>query len=236
MSAKHNLEIQRIKEDFKRGVPIFIFDDSKREGETDIFFYAESISPSSINFLRKEGGGMIFLASEYSLSNKIGLPFAQDIFEQFIRTSSDFDHFKTMLKHSIPYDSRSSFSIFINHKNTFTGITDKDRSLTVSSFFRIIKESTNLSVRDSRKLLSNNFRIPGHVPICIADSKLLQARRGHTELVVAIMELANLVPVAVGCEMLSNNGNSLNYSEAKSFARERGYLFLEGRSIVEACL
>ena len=83
--------------------------------------------------------------------------------------------------------------------------------------------------------MAQNFRIPGHVPICIADQKLLQGRQGHTELIVALMSFLNLTPVALGCEMLSDDGNALSPEEAQTWAQKQGYLFLEGRQIVETC-
>ena len=43
-------------------------------------------------------------------------------------------------------------------------------------------------------------------------------------------------PVAVGCEMVGDDGNSLSPEKAKAWASEEGYLFLEGQSIVEAYL
>ena len=83
--------------------------------------------------------------------------------------------------------------------------------------------------------MAQNFRIPGHVPICIADCELLEGRQGHTELIIALMSLLNLTPVALGCEMLSDDGNALSPEEAQTWARKEGYLFLEGRQIVETC-
>jgi 3,4-dihydroxy-2-butanone 4-phosphate synthase len=49
------------------------------------------------------------------------------------------------------------------------------------------------------------------------------------------MKAADITPVALGCEMLANNGNALSSEEARIWAREQGYLFLEGRQIMEAC-
>jgi len=41
---------------------------------------------------------------------------------------------KELIANDIPYDSKSSFSLYINHRDTFTGITDIDRSLTMKKF------------------------------------------------------------------------------------------------------
>ncbi|MEC8875532.1 MAG: 3,4-dihydroxy-2-butanone-4-phosphate synthase [Candidatus Thermoplasmatota archaeon] len=217
------------------GSPILVFDDSEREGETDIFFSAKHVTPASIRFLREHGGGMVFLASDNMATQKLGLPFAHDIYHAASHDSKEFDILETMLGHTLPYDTRSSFSLFINHKDTFTGITDNDRALTSRSFAELIQNSAHMSDKDSRTRMAQSFRIPGHVPVCIADRKLLQNRQGHTELIVALMKAADITPVALGCEMLANNGNALSSEEARIWAREQGYLFLEGRQIMEAC-
>ena len=229
------MPIEDISKILTRGDPILIFDDSSREGETDIFFSAKQVNSDNVRFLRKEGGGMVFLASSYLASEKLGLPFAQDMYSSLIRDSKGFDSVDTMLSHSLPYDTRSSFSLFINHKDTFTGITDDDRSLTARSFAEIVEDSINLPEEVARLNLANSFRIPGHVPVCIADKEVLKGRQGHTELIVALMKHADLNPVALGCEMLSDDGNALSPEEAQIWAQKQGYLFLEGRQIVEVC-
>ena len=229
------MPIDDISKILRQGEPILIFDDSSREGETDIFFSAIQVNSSNVRFLRKEGGGMVFLASSYLASEKLGLPFAQDVYSLLAKDLEGFDSVETMLNHSLPYDTRSSFSLFINHKDTFTGITDDDRSLTARSFAELVKDSMNLPEEVARLTLANSFRIPGHVPVCIADKEVLKGRQGHTELIVALMKCAGLNPVALGCEMLSDNGKALSPEEAKEWAEEKGYLFLEGRQIVEEC-
>ena len=229
------MPIENIAKALSRGEPILVFDDSEREGETDIFFSARHVTSASIRLLREQGGGMVFLASDYTASEKLGLPFAHDIYRAVSRDSKGFGFLDTMLSHSLPYDTRSSFSLFINHKDSFTGITDNDRSLTATSFAELIQESKYLSDTDSRNKMAQSFRIPGHVPVCIADRKLLKERQGHTELIVALMKSIDLTPVALGCEMLSEDGNALSPEEARVWAREQGYLFLEGRQIMEAC-
>ncbi len=229
------LPIDNISKILNGGDPILIFDDSSREGETDIFFSAKHVNSANVRFLRKEGGGMIFLASSHLASEKLGLPFAQDMYSSLIQDSEDFDLIEIMLNHTLPYDTRSSFSLFINHKDTFTGITDDDRSLTARLFAELVDKAPNLSGKEASSRLANNFRIPGHVPVCIADKEILKGRQGHTELIVALMECASLTPVALGCEMLSDNGKALPPEEARFWAEERGHLFLEGRQIMKVC-
>ncbi|MDC0161377.1 MAG: 3,4-dihydroxy-2-butanone-4-phosphate synthase [Candidatus Poseidoniales archaeon] len=235
MSSK--IEIEKIKVELLKGNPIFVFDEEGRESETDIFFYAKSVTKDNLHYLRKNGGGMIFLASEYSISRKLGLPFMEEIYDAASSNSDDFGILNIMKSHSLPYTkSKSSFSIFINHKDTFTGITDEDRSLTARSFLEVAEKINNLTTDESKKLMGNSFRSPGHVPVCIAASEGLSERQGHTELITELFKKLNLTPIALGCEMVSKSGKSLSRSEAENFAKDNGYLFLEGQYVKEVCL
>ena len=218
-----------------KGEPILIFDSDKREGETDIFFLGKVVQDSSVRLLRKEGGGMVFLASEFNISRKLGLPFMSDVYAAASINQNDFPYLNRLASNSLPYDKRSSFSLFINHKDTFTGITDKDRALTARKFSELCEKSSTLSADECKEELAINFRSPGHLPVCVADSNLLQGRQGHTELAVSLLRFLELPPVALGCEMLSETGNALTSDQARKWAEDQGYLFLEGRDIVEAC-
>ena len=144
------MPVEDIAKVLDKGEPILVFDDSEREGETDIFFSAKHVTPASVRFLRKQGGGMVFLASDYAASEKLGLPFTQDLYRSVTHDSGEFDLLNGMLSHSLPYDTRSSFSLFINHKDTFTGITDNDRSLTAKSFAELMQESSYSSGTDCK--------------------------------------------------------------------------------------
>ena len=235
MSSSINLE--KVKQELLEGNPIFVFDEEGRESETDIFFYAKSVTKDNLHFLRTNGGGMIFLASEYTISRKLGLPFMEEIYEAASSQSSNLDILKIMKNHTLPYTkSRSSFSIFINHKDTFTGITDDDRSLTARSFSKLAEKIEDLKDEEARKLMGNSFRSPGHVPVCIAASEGLSERQGHTELITELFKKLKLTPIALGCEMVSKTGKALTFSEAKNFAKDNGYLFLEGQHVKEVCL
>jgi 3,4-dihydroxy 2-butanone 4-phosphate synthase len=84
------------------------------------------------------------------------------------------------------------------------------------------------------KQFGKEFRSPGHIPICVATKDLLKERKGHTELVVALLQMAGLVPVGSGCEIMGDNGTALSKDDARRFAEKNGLTFLEGKNIVRA--
>ncbi len=224
------MTIEEAISDLRKGRFILIHDADDREGETDFVIASEYVTPDAIKTMRKKGGGLIFLMIAHEIAKKLQLPFLADVYSNI---SDRYPVFKALIPNDIPYDTKSSFSITLNHRNTFTGITDIDRSLTMKRFAELVKKTDKLSSKESIKLLGKEFRSPGHIPICIASEKPLQNRFGHTELVVSILKMANLTPVGSGCEIMGDDGKAMPKEEVKKFAEENGYIFLEGKEIIE---
>ena len=216
--------------DLREGRFILIHDADNREGETDFVIAAEYTTPDAIKTMRREGGGLIFLMTSHEIARRFQLPFLADVFSY---TSDRYPVFKALIPNDIPYDTKSSFSITLNHRDTFTGITDIDRSLTMKKFAELVKKTEGLSSIESIQLLGREFRSPGHIPLCVASEKPLQNRFGHTELVVAMLKMAGLTPVGSGCEIMGEDGKAKSKDEIKKFAEDNGYIFLEGREIIE---
>lgn len=223
--------IEQAISDLQKGKFILIYDDDKREGETDLVISSEFVTPESIRTMRKDGGGLIFLMISKNIANKLKLPFLADMYSAI---NDKYPVLKALTPNDIPYDTKSSFSLYINHRNTFTGITDIDRSLTMKRFAEFAKKIENLNDGHAMRLFGTEFRSPGHVPICVAAENLLNERRGHTELVVSIMKMANLSPIGSGCEIMGDDGKALSKDKTKRYAHDHDLVFLEGKEIVEA--
>jgi 3,4-dihydroxy 2-butanone 4-phosphate synthase len=223
--------INKAVEDLRKGKFILIYDDDKREGETDLVMASEFVQPSSIRTMRQDGGGLIFLMISKEIANKLKLPFLADMYNEI---DDKYPILKELVPNDIPYDSKSSFSLYINHRKTFTGITDIDRSLTMRKFAELIKNTDNLNDGYATKMFGKEFRSPGHVPICVAANGLLDERKGHTELVISIMKIAGLIPAGSGCEIMGDDGKALSKEKAVEYAKNHDLVFLEGKQIVEA--
>ena len=181
--------------------------------------------------MRKDGGGLIFLMVSYPIAQKLQLPFLSDLYAQ---VSSQYPILKALVPNDIPYDTKSSFSLYINHRKTFTGITDNDRSLTMTQFAELVRTIQNKNSTSAVKEFGKEFRSPGHIPICIASEKLLNERKGHTELVISILEMAGLTPVGSGCEIMGEKGKALPKEDAKKYAEKNNFIFLDGNEIIKA--
>jgi 3,4-dihydroxy 2-butanone 4-phosphate synthase len=130
----------------------------------------------------------------------------------------------------IPYDERSSFSVWANHRKTFTGITDNDRALTISSMAKMCKE-------ERFDDFGKEFRSPGHVSLLRGANGLLKNRQGHTEISLAMGEMANITPVTVVCEMMdANTGEARTVDDAEDYAKEHGLIFMDGNIVIEEYL
>ncbi len=222
-------QVDAALEALREGRFAFVYDADGREEETDFFIAAEHVRPEHIRTMRKEGGGLVFLMVGNGVAAKVGLPFMVDI--QMV-AAARYGVLQAFVPDDIPYDTKSSFSVTINHRRTFTGITDRDRALTVSEFGKLARVVGGLSDTEALEVFGRAFRSPGHVPICVAQPKPLKDRFGHTELSVALMLMAGLTPVAAGCEMMDDGGGSLPRAKARAYAKARGAPFLEGKEVI----
>jgi len=224
-------KIEQAITELQNGKFILIYDDDQREGETDLVIASEFVTPDSIKTMRKDGGGLIFLMVSKELANKLKLPFLADMYSEI---NDKYPVLKELVPNDIPYDTKSSFSLYINHRGTFTGITDIDRSLTMKRFAELARKTKNLNDGQATRMFGKEFRSPGHVPICVAADKLLDARKGHTELVISMMKMAKLIPAGSGCEIMGDDGKALPKDKARKYADKHNLIFLEGKEIVEA--
>lgn len=215
----------------REGRIVLVFDADDREGETDMVIPSEKITPDIIRIFRKDAGGLICTTVSSEISDKLGLPFLADVFSQ---VSDRYPLLSLLSPYDIPYDAKSSFSITINHRKTFTGITDVDRALTIREFASLISKADQKTNGWIVQEMGRNFRSPGHVILLRASEGLLDTREGHTELATALMIMAGLIPSATICEMMGENGRALPKDKAMQYAEEHGLVFLEGREIKEA--
>ncbi|WP_188680901.1 3,4-dihydroxy-2-butanone-4-phosphate synthase [Thermogymnomonas acidicola] len=219
--------LTEIAEELRAGRPVLVYDFDGRERETDIVFASQFITPEKVRFMRKYGGGLICTTVTEEMASAIGLPYLEDV----LRTSSLVPDI-LLDASDLKYDRNSSFSLTVNHRNTFTGIPDVDRALTISEFARFLGELEEFGERATVEF-ARRFRSPGHVILLIAREGYFGRRRGHTELSTYLVESAGLIPSATIVEMLSDTGRSMTKEEAMAFASQNSLKFIEGKAIVE---
>ena len=223
--------VEEALKDLRAGKIVLVFDSDDRERETDMVVASEFVTPKVVMQMRKEAGGLICTAAHNDIKEKFDLPFLVDVFSCSAGAHPVMD---LLSPNDIPYDTKSAFSITINHRATFTGITDTDRALTISEFAKLAKRTKGMSDESARAEFGKMFRAPGHVHLLNASKDLLATRFGHTELSSALMVMTGMTPSATVCEMMGDDGHALSKEKARDYAQKHDLCFLEGRQIIDA--
>ncbi|HID95315.1 MAG TPA: 3,4-dihydroxy-2-butanone-4-phosphate synthase, partial [Candidatus Latescibacteria bacterium] len=101
-------------EDIKAGKMVIVVDDEDRENEGDFVMAAEKVTPEAINFMAKQGRGMICLPTTPDQLERLGL-------EMMVTRNTSL--------HGTP------FTVTIDAiEGTTTGISAQDRALTIKKF------------------------------------------------------------------------------------------------------
>ncbi|WP_323674429.1 3,4-dihydroxy-2-butanone-4-phosphate synthase [Halorubellus sp. PRR65] len=205
---------------FARGDPVCIHDAADREGETDIVYPASGVDSDAVRRMRNDAGGLVCVALADDVAAAYDLPFAQDVIDHDLAAD-----------HDLAYDERSSFSLTVNHVDTFTGITDDDRALTIS---RLGDAAASARAGDATAFdFAGEFRAPGHVHLLRAAPDLTVQREGHTELALELADAADVAPAAVVCEMLDDaTGGATSPTDARAYADREGIPYVEGSDLV----
>ena len=103
--------IEEAIEDMRQGKMVVVCDDESRENEGDLTMAAQFVTPEAINFMRKEGGGLICLALTPERCDELGLD---------LMAAKNESPFETAFTVSI--EARSGVS---------TGISAADRARTI---------------------------------------------------------------------------------------------------------
>ncbi|KAB7671200.1 3,4-dihydroxy-2-butanone-4-phosphate synthase [Bacillus sp. B1-b2] len=176
--------IEEAVTDLKNGKLIIVCDDEDRENEGDFIGLAAHATPEMIHFMAREGRGLICVPINEKLANKLDLPF-------MVTNSSD--------------PRSTAFTVSIDHKDTSTGISAHERSLTIMS---MLEENA----------VSSDFTRPGHIFPLIAKEGGVLTRNGHTEAAVDLAILAGEQPVSVICEILNDDGTMARVNDLRKIA------------------
>lgn len=216
-SAKPQTSLDSAIEAFSKGGPVLVHDADERENEVDLIYPAYTVTPSDITRLRNDAGGLICVALAHDVANTFGLTFLDEIIDHPAGEETN-----------VEYDDRSSFSLTVNHRRTYTGITDNDRARTISILGKAARDPKAFN-------FASEFDMPGHVHLLKAAPDLLNDRQGHTELGIVLAKLADVPPAVVVCEMLDDEtGGALSKSNAASYASKNDFVFLDGAAILDA--
>jgi 3,4-dihydroxy 2-butanone 4-phosphate synthase/GTP cyclohydrolase II len=102
--------IEEAIEDLKQGKVIIVVDDEDRENEGDFLALADFATPETVNFMAKEGRGLICTPITEAIAARLNL--------------------HPMVEHNTDA-KETAFTVTIDHKDTTTGISAYERHLTI---------------------------------------------------------------------------------------------------------
>jgi len=225
-----NMGMEQALDAVKNGKIILVYDFDNRERESDMTVASQFITKEIICQMRHDAGGLLCTTTPAKIAKGVGLPYLSDVFWD---ARDKYQVLGLMAPTDIPYDNtKSSFGVTINHRDTYTGITDHDRALTVREYAKTIFQ--NKPYEQIAQDLGKDFRCPGHVHLLNASEHLLQNRHGHTELCSAIMYMAGVLPSATICEMMGDDGNSNTKQNCMDYAKQHGIPYVTGDEVLAA--
>lgn len=183
--------IDEILEDLRDGKIVVMIDDEDRENEGDVICAAEHATLENVNFMASHAKGLICMPMDESYTKKLGL-------RQMCEVNTD--------------NHCTAFTVSIDHKDTTTGISAYERSITAMK-----------TVDPDAK--PGDFRMPGHMfPLQAKKGGVLE-RNGHTEATVDLMRIAGLQPVGLCCEIMKEDGTMARTPDLVEFAKKHSLKF-----------
>lgn len=191
--------------DISSGKMVVVLDDEHRENEADLIMAGEKSSLEAINFMTKNGRGLICVPITHQRAVEL-----------------DFHPMISINNNKYPQELHGcNFTISVDYKHgTTTGISVFDRSTTI------------LAICD-KKSSASDFARPGHIFPLVAHDGGIVSRSGHTEAGVELARLAGLVPVAVICEILKDDGSMMRGKDVIDFAKKFNLNILNIRDLKE---
>ncbi|WP_372948628.1 bifunctional 3,4-dihydroxy-2-butanone-4-phosphate synthase/GTP cyclohydrolase II [Mariniphaga sp.] len=158
----------------KRGELVIVVDDEDRENEGDFIIASELITPEIINFMTIHGRGLICVALTEKRCEDLNL-------DLMVGQNTSF------------HETQFTVSVDALHPDVTTGISAKDRAITI----KMLVDS---------KTKPENLARPGHIFPLIAKERGVLRRSGHTEAAVDLARLAGLYPSGVLVEIMNDDG------------------------------
>jgi len=180
--------IEEIVEDLKAGKIIMVSDDENRENEGDFICAAEYATTENINFMATHGKGLICMPMSKEIIEKLSIP-------QMVAKNTD--------------NHQTAFTVSIDHKDTTTGISAAERSITA---LKCVEEG----------VMPEDFRRPGHMFPLLSKKHGVLERNGHTEATVDLMNIAGLKGCGLCCEIMREDGTMMRQLELMELAKEHG--------------
>jgi 3,4-dihydroxy 2-butanone 4-phosphate synthase/GTP cyclohydrolase II len=187
-------------EDIKNGKLLIVVDDEDRENEGDFICSAELITPEKVNFMAKHGRGLICAALPEDRCEELNLDLMVGI--------------NTSL-----HETQFTVSVDLLNKETTTGVSAKDRALTIKALVDPITKPSDLAR-------------PGHIFPLKAKAKGVLRRAGHTEAVVDLTRMAGLQPGGALVEIMNDDGTMARMDDLRIISEKFGIKIITIKDLI----
>jgi 3,4-dihydroxy 2-butanone 4-phosphate synthase / GTP cyclohydrolase II len=187
-------------EDIKQGKLLIVVDDEDRENEGDFICSAELITPEIVNFMAKHGRGLICTALPEERCEELELDLMVGI--------------NTSL-----HETQFTVSVDLLGDETTTGVSAKDRALTIKALVDTTTKSKDLGR-------------PGHIFPLKSKAKGVLRRAGHTEAVVDLTRLAGLSPGGALVEIMNDDGSMARLPELSKIGKKFGIKIITIKDLI----
>lgn len=203
-------------EDLRQGRPVLVY--VKDQNEVSLFASGKTIDHGLLSEMKRTTTSDVLITVSTRVAESLGLDLLSDILEY---SYDKFPNTKKLVKKIKPW------ALPIDHVNVLTGSSDEDKLMTIHRMTEIVEKETYDKFLDE-------FNAPGHLRVFVSHRDLFEARSGHTELSIGLMQLANLPEVAVISSMKDLvTDERLSTEDAIKYAKNRGIIYLEEQEIVD---
>lgn len=148
--------------------------------------WPKKATPEVINFMITEGRGLVCVPITQQRADELNL-------KPMVQQNTDFHG--------------TAFTVSVDHKDTTTGISAHERSITVKGLI-------------DPEAKAGDFRKPGHMfPLIAKDGGVLR-RAGHTEAAVDLAIMCGSYPAGVICEVIKEDGTMARLPDLQEIARK----------------
>jgi 3,4-dihydroxy 2-butanone 4-phosphate synthase/GTP cyclohydrolase II len=200
--SKYKLNsIEEAIEDIRQGKLLIVVDDEDRENEGDFICAAKLITPEIVNFMAKHGRGLICVALPEERCEELEL-------DMMVGTNTSL------------HETQFTVSVDLLNKETTTGVSAKDRALTIKA---LVDPSTKPS----------DLGRPGHIFPLKAKEKGVLRRAGHTEAVVDLTRFADLNPGGALVEIMNDDGSMARLHDLVKLRKKFGIKIITIRDLIK---
>lgn len=200
---KQDTRLNNINEaidEIREGKVVIVVDDEDRENEGDFICAAELVTPEIVNFMATHGRGLICVPLPEERCEELDL--------------------NMMVGHNTSlHETAFTVSVDLISEETTTGISAKDRALTIKA---LVDPSTKPS----------QLGRPGHIFPLRSRSKGVLRRAGHTEAAVDLSRLAGLRPGGVLVEIMNEDGSMARLPDLMKLSEKFGIRIISIKDLI----